>query len=524
MINNSRTATEFNLVDFFLVFFITLLLGSGLTISSSFGAKWFLLTVMGYMVLGVGLLFKDIRLFCVLLLTACVPIGIQYKLFSQGGQHFFVSHFGGAPDELIVNLVDLPIIFLFTLWIIDLGISKMEMPSWTRFDTWIAIFLMLSLLSVYNTSEHLLLLSETVRYLKYYLLYWVLRTYITTPLYIWGIIAVSLLVLGLQGIIAMAQYFLYFQLPLTVGGVRESHFQMVAGMPIQRVTGVLGHTNTFAAYLSVTVSGVLAVFFARIPVWYRALTLPFVFLGMLSLILTFSRNNWLTFVLCGGMVAVFAMRRQRLSKLLVISPLITLVFIAGLFFGFGLDDSINSISGRRIGSSSLNLVNTAITRIFEDDGKAFDSRWDLLMVAVEMIKENPLLGIGLNSFEENMTKYDRSGITNIIQQPVHNAYMLIAAETGVISLIAFLVMGAIMIRYSYALAKKDDELSSVVGMLGLCTFLGLGFSNLFDVSLRKEPIIGMAVLVAAVVISQLSGRVKNGSNPLVEEKCEKQLN
>ena len=201
------------------------------------------------------------------------------------------------------------------------------------------------------------------------------------------------------------------------------------------------------------------------------------------------------------MVAGFLIWKQKLSKLIVVSSLIIGIFVAGLFFGFGLENSINSISGKRFDSLSLNVINTAFARIFEDDGKAYESRWDLFWVAVEMIKENPVFGIGLNSFEENMTRYDRSGITNIIQQPVHNIYMLIAAETGIPSLMAFLVAGAIMIKYSFALAKRDDELSFVTGMFGLCTFVGLGFSNMFDVTLRKEPIIGMAVIVAALVIS-----------------------
>lgn len=508
---NSRTTAGINIFDVLLIFFITLALGAGLVVSSSFGAKWFLLTVMGYSALGIGLFFKDIRLFAVWFLALCIPIGVQYKLFSRSGQMFFVDHFGGAPDEPIVNLVDLPIVFLCSLWLIDLVVSKREMPSWTRFDTWVAVFLIVSLFSVYNTTEHMLLIAEAVRYMKYYFVYWALRTYITGPVYVWGIIVISLLVLGLQSIIAMAQYFLYFQLPLTVGGVRDSHFQMVAGAVVQRVTGIVGHPNTFAAYLSVTVSAALTVFFARIPAWSRILVVPFIFLGALSLVLTFSRNSWLTFALCGGMIVGLAMHKKRLSKLIVVSSIIVSIFITGLFFGFGLENSLDAMSGRRVGSLSLNVINTAFIRLFEDDGKAYESRWDLFWVAVEMIKENPVFGIGLNSFEENMTRYDRSGITNILHQPVHNIYMLVAAETGIFSLMAFLVIGAIIIRYSYALTIRDDELSFITGMLGLCTFIGLGFSNLFDVTLRKDPIIGVVVIVAALVVSQLTSKVRDGS-------------
>jgi predicted Kef-type K+ transport protein len=51
--------------------------------------------------------------------------------------------------------------------------------------------------------------------------------------------------------------------------------------------------------------------------------------------------------------------------------------------------------------------------------------------------------------------------------------------------------------------KKDTELHFVIGLTGLATFGGLGVANMFDVSMRKESVIGIIVLVAAMQVSLL---------------------
>ena len=150
---------------------------------------------------------------------------------------------------------------------------------------------------------------------------------------------------------------------------------------------------------------------------------------------------------------------------------------------------------------SSEVFQTILIRIFEDDGKAYDSRWDLFMVAVEMFITYPFFGAGLNSFEEIMSRYDNSGVVNIIQQPVHNIYCLIAAETGVFALIMFLVVVYYVLKRAYAMLNNQDNLSFVIGCSSFSIFVSLSIDNFFDITLRKEPIIGMAVLFLALILS-----------------------
>jgi len=115
--------------------------------------KWGLAVVMALGVAGLWTLAPDRRLAAFAGLIACVPVGVQYAFWTHGDRYDFVRHGGGAPAEPIVWLVDFPIALLLLLFLTDLGFGRRRLPSWTRLDTWIAVFLGLSLLSLVNSTE-----------------------------------------------------------------------------------------------------------------------------------------------------------------------------------------------------------------------------------------------------------------------------------------------------------------------------------------------------------------------------------
>jgi O-antigen ligase len=219
---------------------------------------------------------------------------------------------------------------------------------------------------------------------------------------------------------------------------------------------------------------------ARIKNLYKLAVLPLFLLGVLSLILTFSRNGWMVLVVDMLGIGYWAMKTKRLNIGYIIGLAGTGVFLLGILFASGIFDTI-------------------ITRVFRTNEKAFDSRADLMLVASEMIQSHPIIGIGLNSFEENMIHYDPNHITHIIRQPVHNGFLLVAAETGIPALMLLIAIVIGYLRMSQAILRKDSELHFAVGLTGMVTFAGLALSNFFDVTLRKESISGTIVIVAAMV-------------------------
>ena len=486
-------------------FVASLAISGILLVALARGAKWGLATVAALVVGGVLVVARDRRLVAALGVAAAAPIGVQYGLLSHGGRYDTFTHFGGAQAQPVVSLVDFPIVLLAILFITDLGLGRRRLPAWTGLDTAIAVVMGLSLASVMNTTEHALLFFEMARYLKYLVLYWALRTCVGRSDWIWGFTAVSLAVMAFQGVIALAQYFLYFTIPVPVGGVSESAFELVGGELIQRVTGFLGHSNTFAAYLLVPISLGLLLLVTRVRVVWRLAALPALALGIVALLLTFSRNG----LLCLGILAVLVPglaiatgRLPRATPVIVVALALVLVL---LVFGFGVDEVTLRSWGLFPEGAGQGLVSSILTRIVYDPGKAMESRFDLLKIAVEMVRQHPLLGIGLNSFEENMALYDRAGTVQILQQPVHNVFALAAAETGLPSLVAWLVAGALLLARAWRLMRRGGEAAFLAGAFGVAVLVVLTVANNFDVSLRKEPLLGMMTLVAALVVTMSEG-------------------
>jgi O-antigen ligase len=214
----------------------------------------------------------------------------------------------------------------------------------------------------------------------------------------------------------------------------------------------------------------------------RAATLPFLVAGLVAIVLTFSRNGWLIFALNAAGISFWALRTRRLNVWSISALLMLSAALVGALAASG-------------------VLDTVFTRLFRTQGKEFDSRWDLVLVAWEMISTHPILGIGLNAFEESMIRFDPNHITHVIRQPVHNGFLLVAAETGLPSLGLLLALLWSQIRLSARILKGKSELHFAVGLTGMAVFAGLGLANLFDVTVRKEAVVGLIILTAAMLSS-----------------------
>jgi O-antigen ligase len=249
---------------------------------------------------------------------------------------------------------------------------------------------------------------------------------------------------------------------------------------------------------------------ARFRPLVKVAILPPLFLGGFALVLTFSRAG----LLCAGLLACgiggLALATRRVPRAIPVVALMLALVTMLLVLGFGLDDTTLRTWGVGPDPGKSGVLGTVWTRLVFDPGKAVESRYDLMLIAGEMVRRHPLAGIGLNSFEENMALYDRQGTVNVIHQPVHNVFALVAAETGLPSLAAFLAIGGILAAMSWRLVRCGDEIGFVAGGAGLVVVIGLGCANQFDLTLRKEPLLGTVTLVAAVVAALVQGGERLG--------------
>ncbi len=73
---------------------------------------------------------------------------------------------------------------------------------------------------------------------------------------------------------------------------------------------------------------------------------------------------------------------------------------------------------------------------FNFNGESLIIREELVRVSFKMFLSRPVFGIGLNNFFINLPQYN-IGVIGFLFQPVHNIFMLVLTETGIIGFLVF---------------------------------------------------------------------------------------
>jgi O-antigen ligase len=180
-----------------------------------------------------------------------------------------------------------------------------------------------------------------------------------------------------------------------------------------RIGGTVGGPNTAAGYLSFLLAPALALLMTRLGSFYKGLATLAFGLGTIALLLTLSRGGWLAFALALLLLYGFAWHRGWLSLTVpVVIGIVTLALV--VFFN-----------------------ETIISRLSNDGGSAY-SRIPLLTIAYRMIADHPILGVGLNNFAVAMPHYADLDFAGYWLYVVHNKYLIVWGETGLLGLLTFL--------------------------------------------------------------------------------------
>jgi len=205
--------------------------------------------------------------------------------------------------------------------------------------------------------------------------------------------------------------------------------------------------------------------------------------GVASLFLTFSLSAWLGFLLIGLPAATLLQtdslkQKLRAKQLALIKDLPRFSFwqdrlsnpTPGVeeFFTPGVKSVAVKLVAFYAGVLLLFLV-FAQNLSFLAPQSSFSRRSQLTQMALSMVKESPLTGVGLNNFTVIMDRYGLIPATTRFLQPVHNVYLLILAETGILGLAGFLYL----IFSPFYRAIKSKNYSLPITLYGLLLFLGL---------------------------------------------------
>ncbi|MEM9422008.1 MAG: O-antigen ligase family protein [Pseudomonadota bacterium] len=312
----------------------------------------------------------------------------------------------------------------------------------------------------------------------------------------------------LQSLIAIAQYIKKGDLGLQILGEAEGKYLELTNIATFegaaetfRIGGLLGHPNLFAGFVAIFAPVLLASLSVRMGQLRKAAVVIVLGTAGLALLLTLSRSGWisaafgLTVTLALGMLSKHHARR--------FAP----ITIIGM-----------------VGASTAGLLASPliIKRIFQSDSGALDFRWEWMAVAWQMVKENPITGVGLNSFVFRLPGNNPyGGVVELNQRfgenwpVVHNIYLIFWSELGTFGLVALvgtflglILMGMMAIRR----VKQPMVHAMIVGGIGGTSAIALdGMASFFI----RNPACGrifwiVAALIVAGVYWERANRHRTG--------------
>jgi O-antigen ligase len=186
----------------------------------------------------------------------------------------------------------------------------------------------------------------------------------------------------------------------------------INGELVLRPYGTFSHPNVLAGFLVIAMTLILSGiknYESRIKRIVFILTLT---IGTIALFLTLGRIAIVVWVLILGF---FIVRKFLIHN----SYFLILLIVVFLFLG------LTTPLGVRF--TDIRLTDESIV-----------VRQELIKSSLLMVKNNPFFGVGLNNFLIELPDYQKIKNYFTDLQPVHNIFLLVAAQTGIVGLIFFL--------------------------------------------------------------------------------------
>jgi len=436
--------------------------------------KWMMASIIALIIVLVSFAATDRKRLILMLFIFFLPIDANVTFL--GRPHM------GQTGGLTISVCDILLVILYGLWIVELlGNPDRPIEFFPRVSVPILCLTGAALLSIVGSSDVALSVFEMVQILKMLLLFFYVANHVRNDQTLKYILAMLLVGLTLQSGIAFAQKGLGAELGLNFLGESELVKSTMGLGGVKRVGGTLGHPNAFAMWLELLLPLSIALVFSNIKMAFRSLCLLVFALGSVALVLTFSRGSWLGFGLSIAIVFILSLRKRMFEAKSVVLGLLTLLFLSSVILYY---------------SSSIG------SRILESEPEAAWARVPMMQVALSIIKANPVIGVGLNNYTVVMQAYDttKERIAFVFPLPVHNIYLLAAAEMGLIGLFSLLWLLFAILRQAWLSAYSDNPLLSsvAIGLFGgLCAFFLHAMVN--PAYLGEQPLLWFLIGVVAAL-------------------------
>jgi putative inorganic carbon (hco3(-)) transporter len=382
----------------------------------------------------------------------------------------------GALGGLSVSVTTIAIVMLYGLWIAEALSVRGTHEHRRRLAVSVPLALYLAFVAIAATGARDTALAsfELMLLVQTFLVFVYIANRVRTRSDVRFIVVLLVAGLALQAFLTV--WLRYTGQDLRIGALsgRVDVRSDAGSSPTERIGGTVGSPNTAAAYFTLLIAPALALLLTSVPRRYKQLAFLAFPLGAVAVILTLSRGGWVALGLSIMVFCIVALWRGWL-------PLPYFLLIAGVFL-LALLPFHDVIAERVTGS---------------DEGSA-QSRFPLMQLAWNVIKDHPLTGVGTNNFAVVLPQYVTPQFSSDWIYTVHNKYLLVWAEVGLGGLIAFVWFLVETLRKGWACVKSADPLIAPIALGFTAAVVGQMAHMFFDI-FHSRPQVQSLWIVAGVI-------------------------
>jgi len=380
-----------------------------------------------------------------------IPFGIKKV------EAIFVYPWGAKP--IFLHMIDIAIMSLFVMWCMRKGWRDVAFTLTTKA---LLLFGSVTIVSL-GFAFHRGLGAYTLLHLSFGIF---LYFYFSSHSFLKQEVAFRAILVGvaLQTVVGLLQFRAQESIGISYLGetlfgpfVRGTANFYFGAEKLVRVPGTFLHTNILGAFLLMGSLFILYFLLKSRRIFPVIGWSFFYYVTNLLLLLTFSRSSITTILVCTLIYCIVSHRVYRL-KIFRVFAVWSLVFLT-IWGMFG-----NVLKARF--ENSFNELSYKHRVIYNEIG-------------VQVVGQHPLLGVGIGNFTDyaySEKLYQARELTlSFLYQPIHNLYLLIAAETGIFGLLAFLAFLVLLFRARTREIFVDERVLTLSCIL--VGFLILGFAD-----------------------------------------------
>lgn len=234
-----------------------------------------------------------------------------------------------------------------------------------------------------------------------------------------------------------------------------------------RAYGGLEHPNILAGYLLIALFFSFCLYLLSInkSVFYKKILFYFsITIIFFAFLITFSRTAYLAFSIGLFLFFIYIVSQKKKSLLRkLFFPFLTIILIT-IFFT----------------TTYSNLLLSRVTSISRLEQKSINDRLLYISEAENQINQHPFIGVGLNNYTLSVYNDDIYKKPGWQYQPVHNVFILILAELGLIGLVLFASIIIQLLWHISIIFKEPFQKKELPKIFFAIAFISLIIIFIFD--------------------------------------------